>query len=195
MSAVPDRFEVVGAIEALEQRRSKSGAPITGLWAVRLRTEGDIRTASFNSTIPVDWDNPQGERRPHPDFAILQEAMGAQKTVRIRGTVVQKGDRTFFNGTRAELVDDTEGTRKTSQRRAPSNDAPTVDMEDAKWAVSVAADAVSLDDPEAIEEVRSMAAALLLVAQELSREGVEGIAREASVPENVHELAQKRKRA
>ena len=192
-----DRFEVVGTVEGLEQRQYRSGDPIPGLWAVRLRTTNGSRTVSFNSTIPVDWENPQGDRRPHPNFALLQEAMATQQPLRIRGTVVEKGGRTYYNGTRAELVTDSPAGEAKQESPSSTHDKPNpgVDMEDAKWAVSVAADAVSLDDADAIEEVRVMAAALLLVARELSEEGVEGIAARASLPDNVHELKQKKRRA
>jgi hypothetical protein len=191
-----DRFELIGTIEALEQRRSRSGEMIPGFWAVRLRTPNGVRTVSFNSSIPVDWDNPRGERRPHPDFALLQQAMAEQKPVRIRGTVVEKGERTFLNGTRAERVEDPEGEATTSARPASGEKrTAATDIEDAKWAVTVAADAVSPEDADAVDEVREMAAALLLVAQELSEEGPEGMARDVTRPDNVHDLAAKQKRA
>jgi len=40
---VVERFELIGGIHALEQRRYKSGEPIQGFWSVKLRTDDGIR--------------------------------------------------------------------------------------------------------------------------------------------------------
>ena len=188
-----ERFELVGLIDALEQRRYKSGEPIEGLWGVKLRTDDGIRSCSFNSTVPKDWGNPSGERRPHPDFAILQQAMATQEPVRIKGTVAHKGDRTYQNGTRAEIVADQAPVTSRAEKSAPEKSAAAVPMDDAKWAVSVAAEQVGLEQADSVDEVQAMAAALLLVARELSEEGPEGVADLGTTPNNVRDIEDRRR--
>jgi len=173
---VAERFEVTGTVDSLEQRRYRDERPIEGLWAVRLRTADGRRTVSFNSTVPVDWDDPRGERRPHPDFAVLQDAMASGQTVQISGTVAEKGDRTYLNGTRAKVV---EGAPASAPPGRPEGDDDGVDKEDAKWAVALAVQQVEISDRESIDELRTMSAALLLVAEELAEDGIEGAARRA----------------
>jgi hypothetical protein len=137
-----ERFEVAGTVEAVEQRRYRSGEPIEGLWGVRLATADGSRTVSFNSTVPVDWNVPKGVRRPHPDFTVVRDAMGTGDTVEITGTVANKAD---------------------------------------------------IDDLQAIDELRAMAAALLLVADELSELGPDGVARRRQAgTSNVVELDERR---
>ena len=188
-----ERFELVGLIDALEQRRYKSGEPIEGLWGVKLRTDDGIRSCSFNSTVPKDWDNPSGGRRPHPDFAILQQAMATQEPVRIKGAVARKGDRTYQNGTRAEIVADHTPVSTPSEGGASVKKEPAVPMDDAKWAVSVAAEQVGLEQADSVDEVQAMAAALLLVAQELSEEGPGGAGDVGTTPDNVRDIEDKRR--
>jgi hypothetical protein len=190
---VAERFELIGLIDALEQRRYKSGEPIEGLWGVKLRTDGGIRSCSFNSTVPKDWGNPSGERRPHPDFSILQQAMATQEPVRIKGTVARKGDLTYQNGTRAEIVANQAPVSVRPERGASDKKAPAVPMDDAKWAVSVAAEQVGLEQADSVDEVQSMAAALLLVAQELSEEGPGGVMDVGTTPDNVRDIGDRRR--
>jgi hypothetical protein len=184
-----ERFELTGRVEALEQRRYASGEPIEGLWSVKLRTPDGVRTCSFNSTIPTDWDNPSGERRPHPNFRVLQHAMATGDVVKITGTVARKGERTYLNGTRARVVTPAEEAKIAY----PKSAGDTSSMEDAKWAVSVAASEVELDNADSLDEVRAMAAALLQIAKDLSEVRPESVASNLSAPDNVHDISEARR--
>lgn len=96
-------FELVGPVIGLEIRK-KDGAPIPGFWSLKIDTQEGERTCSFNSTRAKDKRNPKGEQEPHPDFPILQTAQATGQWVRVKGNISSKGEKTFKNGTSAELV-------------------------------------------------------------------------------------------
>jgi hypothetical protein len=145
---MPERFEITGRVTALEQKRYREGGGlIPGFWSVKLQTPEGERTCSFNSDRRKSPSDPNGAREPHPDFALIQRAQTTGETIRIRGHLTTKGDRTFKNGTSAELVG-SEAEQAASPPSVPA--APTAsrsEVEDAKWAVETILPRVDVDPP------------------------------------------------
>jgi len=65
---VVERFELIGGIHALEQRRYKSGEPIQGFWSVKLRTDDGIR---------YRWRTPESSSARKPVYLSIPAVTGA----------------------------------------------------------------------------------------------------------------------
>jgi hypothetical protein len=133
------RFELVGKVIGLEQKRFRTEEPIPDLWQVKLLTDEGERSVSFKSSVPKSGDDPQGESVPHPDFSTIQKAMETGATLRINGYVstqeINGQPRELKSGTSAELIDVSE-SQAAARRDHPARGSSEIDIDkdDAKWA-------------------------------------------------------------
>lgn len=183
-----ETFELEGKVVGLEQKRYRDGrGPIPGFWTVKLQTDSGERSCSFNSDRRKRLRDPQSEREPHPDFAIIQQAQVTGEAIRIRGHITYKGEgedrRGFKNGTSAELASVTQtveppATSGSGSTGAPPEDAtpPSVtdsNLDDAKWAVENVLGQMEIEGP--LEEndsakVKEGAKRLVQSTHEVARE-------------------------
>lgn len=180
-----ESFELVGTVTTLEQKKKQDGTLIPGFWTVKLQTAQGERTCSFNSVRRIVAKDPDSDMEPHPDFPVIQQAQATGETVRITGYLTQKNEKTFKNGTAAEIV--AAGTKSTWTEPAKSNGGGTpqaspqpgitqtsglsIDEERAWRALAIVVPQLEFEQPSAEEQVewtREKALKLVNLAQQIA---------------------------